>query len=165
MNNMGMEIASKDSTGALNKTPAPPGYGNYVGNSQYGQWRTGSDGSSFWEFYGKYAMMSSIFNMMSYPARRSYYDDYRGSYQGRQAYYGPSENGRTTFGTDGKYNDTQKTNKTWFDKASNRSFKDRVSQRVSRSNRSSGTSVDKTTRSSSRFSGKTFRSRGGGFGK
>ncbi|MDB4952309.1 MAG: hypothetical protein JWM27_4958 [Gemmatimonadetes bacterium] len=32
----------------------------YVGNDRYGHWRQGRDGDSFWEFYGKYAMMSHL---------------------------------------------------------------------------------------------------------
>ena len=63
VNNMGMEVVSKVD-GKLNKVATPAGYSQYVGNSQYGQW-TNRGGSSFWEFYGRYAMMSTMFNMMS----------------------------------------------------------------------------------------------------
>ena len=69
---MGMEIAAKSADGEVTKTAAPPGYNNYVGNSQYGQWQQGSNGQSFWAFYGQYALMSSLFNMATFPARRSY---------------------------------------------------------------------------------------------
>ena len=49
IDNMGMEIAARDSTGKLTKTVAPPGYNNYVGNPKYGRWES-SGGSSFWAF-------------------------------------------------------------------------------------------------------------------
>ena len=52
INDMGMEIASRDSTGKLTKTVAPPGYNNYVGNQKYGRWEN-RGGSSFWAFYGQ----------------------------------------------------------------------------------------------------------------
>ena len=87
---MGMELASRGEDGQLNKTVGPPGYSNYVGNEKYGSWQQDSNGNSFWAFYGKFAFMNAMFNMMTYPARRSYYDDYRGNYYGRgRAYYGP----------------------------------------------------------------------------
>ncbi|MCG8701672.1 MAG: hypothetical protein MI922_26710, partial [Bacteroidales bacterium] len=87
--NLGMELASK-TDGRLQKEVAPAGYSQYVGNPQYGRW-VQRDGGSFWEFYGKYAMMSSIFHMVTRPARYSYYDDYYRNYRGSyRTYRGPS---------------------------------------------------------------------------
>lgn len=158
-NNMGMEIAAKSDDGKVSKTASPPGYSNYVGNPQYGQWNN-SGGSSFWEFYGKYAMMSSLFNMMTYPAYRSHYTDYRSNYYGRKAYYGPKTSSGHTYGTKSAFARKTNANSKWRSKASNRSF-------FSRSNSSSRSSwANKTGRSSSRYSSSGgFRSRGGGFGK
>ncbi|MDN5200120.1 hypothetical protein QQ008_02075 [Fulvivirgaceae bacterium BMA10] len=158
-NNMGMEIAAKTSDGKVSKTAAPPGYSNYVGNEKYGRW-TQRNGTSFWEFYGQYAFMSSMFNMFAYPVRRSYYDDWRGGYYGRRPYYGPATGtGGTYYGTYSDYNRKSKPTSTWYNKASNRSFRDRVRSRTQRSTSSN-------SRSRSRYSsGSRSRSRGGGFGK
>lgn len=155
---MGMELASRGVDGQLNKSVGPPGYSNYVGNEKYGSWQQGSNGNSFWAFYGQYAFMSAMFNMATYPARRSYYDDYRGNYYGRgRAYYGPSTSGRSYYGTNSDYVRNTRTSSTWNQNRSN--FKNRVNSRTQRS------SSSRTTRSSSRYRGSSSRSRGGGFGK
>ncbi len=159
INHMGMEIASKKD-GKVSKNVAPPGYSNYVGNSRYGRWRNRSDGSSFWEFYGKYAMMSSMFNMMAMPVRRSYYDDYRSNYYGTsRTYYGPrTGSGSYMYGTGSAYTRTNNPRSTWSSKASNRSFRQRVRSGVSRSS-------SKTSRSSSRYRSSSRSRSSGGFGK
>jgi hypothetical protein len=150
-NNMGMEIAAKDAEGKVSKTAAPPGYNNYVGNPRYGSWQ-GSGANSFWVFYGQYALLSNLFNMGTFPARRSYYDDYT-SYRGSgRAYYGPStSDGRSTYGTNSTYTSRAKPNSTWSRTTSSRGFR-------------SGSSTS-TSRSGSRYSNTSSRSRGGGFGK
>lgn len=148
-NDMGMELASRGEDGKLVKSVSPPGYNNYVGNEKYGYWNN-QGGSSFWAFYGQYAFMSSMFNMMSYPARRSYYDDYRRGYYGTgRSYYGPTTRGRSYYGTNSDYNRSTRSNSAWSRNTS--SFKQRVSNR--------------TSRSGSRYGGSRSRSRGGGFGK
>lgn len=162
-NNMGMEIAAKSADGKISKMASPPGYSSYVGNSQYGQWRDNGSGGSFWEFYGKYAMMSTMFNMMAAPIHRGYYDDYRSNYYGRQAYYGPkSSDGSTAYGTQSAFARKTAANSRWTSRSSARSF-------MSGNGRSSSTSSwsSRTSRSSSRYTGSSggFRSRGGGFGK
>lgn len=154
VDHMGMEIAAKSEDGKITKTASPPGYSSYVGNSRYGHW-VNRGGSSFWEFYGQYAFMSSMFNMMAFPVTRSYYDDYRRDYYGRRPYYGPSSGGTRMYGTGSRYNQTTKPNTRWSNRRSSSSFKDRVRRSVSRSDsrysRSSGSS--------------SYRSRSGGFGK
>jgi hypothetical protein len=64
-----------------------------IGNPSYGQWTTGSNGMSFWAWYGMYSMMGDIFgsrrvNYGSWGSRRnySYYNDY-----GRTRYSSPSQ--------------------------------------------------------------------------
>ena len=164
-NNLGMELASKDSTGKVHKEVAPAGFSNYVGNPQYGQW-VGSGTSSFWQFYGQYAFMSAMFNMFDRP-RYGYYNDYYSNYRYKnRPYYGPKTNGKSYYGTYGKH--TEKARPNFFKrkvdkiKQSKRSFTDRVKNRVRRSSSSS----TRTSRSSSRYrSSSSFRSRGGGFGK
>ena len=157
---MGMTIISK-TNGVLKKAVSPAGYANYVGNSKYGHWSTNSSGGSFWEFYGKYAFMTSMFNMMSYPVRRSYYNDYHSNYYSRnRPYYGPTVNNRRYYGTNGTYNSRRATTSNWGKRTqgfTSNSFKNKVQNRTSRSGSNS--------RSSTRGSSSTYRSRGGGFGK
>ncbi len=152
INNMGMELASKKD-GKLDKTVSPPGYGAYIGNPTYGHW-VDNNGYSFWQFYGQYAFMSSMFNLMTYPVRRSYWDDYYTHYYGTgRSYYGPMMGtGTYMYGTMGRFN-TGRTASRWYSNTSNSSFRNRVRGSVSRS-----------TRSSSRFS-PSSRSRSSGFGK
>lgn len=161
VDNMGMEIAAKDETGKVSKTAAPAGYSNYVGNEKYGRW-VERDGGSFWEFYGKYAFLSSMLNLAMFPVRSTWYNDYYGNYYGRgRPYYGPRNNsGRYAYGTNSSYNTRNSQSKSWYTNKSNQSFKQRV-------NRSSGRSSSSNyyKRSSPRSSGKSYRSRGGGFGK
>ena len=105
--NMGMEILSKDSTGKLNRVASPPGYSNYVGNSHYGQWRE-RDGNRFWEFYGQYMFMRTMFNMAVYPIYYHNYYSYRGSYYGHSPYYGNYRTGGgKTYGTYSQHNKTK----------------------------------------------------------
>lgn len=150
INDMGMEIAARDSTGKLTKEVAPPGYNNYVGNSRYGRWEN-RGGSSFWAFYGQYAFMSSMLRMSAYPINRGYYSSWRGSYYGTgRRYYGPTTGGSSYYGTGSSYNQTRNPNSTWNSKSS--SFRNDVRSRTSRSS-------SRSSRSSS------SRSRGGSFGK
>ncbi len=152
VDNMGMEIAAKSDDGTVTKVASPPGYSNYVGNSQYGQWRTHHDGYSFWEFYGQYAFMRSMFNLATFPARRSYYDDYRGGYYGSRPYYGPRTSGVPTYGTNSRYSSQHKSNTSWSKNPRKNSFTQRVNNSVKRSN--------------SRYSSsRSMRSRSGGRGK
>lgn len=159
VDNMGMEIASKKD-GKLSKTASPAGYNHYVGNEKYGRWEE-NNGSSFWSFYGRYAFMSSMFNMMAYPARRSYWNDYnRGGYYGNRSYHGPA--GQNYYGTK-NYTSTSGKKTTWGSKSS--SFKQNVRSEVSRSAKASKSGFSKTSRSSNRYSSSSSRSRSGGFGK
>ena len=155
LNNMGMELLNKNKEGKIEKKVTPPGFGNYVGNKQYGTWKE-NNGTSFWEFYGKYAMLQNVFGLFSSPVRYNDWGDYRRNYYNKgKTYYGKHSIGsksKSYYGTNSAY--TQKNNKTsaWKTRASNSSFKDKVNSKVSRS--------------SSRYSGgSSSRSRGGGSGK
>jgi len=167
INDMGMEVASKKD-GVVEKETAPPGYKNYVGNEKYGHWTTNSSGGSFWEFYGRYAFMSSMFNLATMPIRYSMYDDYYNNYRGTsRSFYGSNGNGNY-YGTNSKYSSNNTS--TWNSKP--QTFKDKVRSRVSQSsssqfsNSTSSSTTPKTTRSSGRsFSSSSFRGRSGGFGK
>jgi hypothetical protein len=143
---LGMAVASKLPDGAVTKTEYPPGY-QYVGDTRYGRWRTDSGGNSFWEFYGKFAFMQSMFNMFRGPVYRNDWDTYRDYRRGGRPYFGSNQQ----YGTSGSY--TQKTHRSFFERRQARersrkqSFGNKVKQRTRRS----------------RMSG--FRSRSGGSGK
>ena len=133
---LGMVVASKGKDGKMDDSRYPPGY-QYVGDERYGRWRTDSSGNSFWEWYGKFAMMSHVFGMFNRPIYRNDWDtfrDYRGS--GRD-YYGRGN----VYGTNGSYTKTSKPNfyqrRTARERASKSSFGEKVKQRVRRSNMSS----------------------------
>ncbi len=160
--NMGMTIASKDSTGKIHKTPSPPGYSNYVGNRRYGSWQQNSSGQSFWQFYGQYAFMRDMLGMGHYgPVYRNSYRDYRTHYNSGRAYYGPSTSGSRVYGTRGTGTSRAYSKSTWSSKPS--SFKQNVRSRVSRSS-TSGSRTSSSSRSGSRY-GSSSRSSGGGYGK
>lgn len=94
-NNLGMEIANKDSIGKFRKVVSPPGYSNYVGNSRYGYWNQ-SSGRPVWTFFAQYMMMRSLLNLTPGRIYRSNYSNYRTNYYNRgYAYYG----GRTNSGS------------------------------------------------------------------
>ncbi len=157
-NNMGMEVVAKDSNGKLHKTVSPPGFTNHVGNSQYGNWRTDNSGNSFWEFYGRYAMMSSMMNMAMMPVYRSHYTDYNQNYRGSRPYYGTASDGKPMYGTQSSHIQQSKP-----------SFFQRMQSKSAWTKSSTGSSTN--TRSGSRYSGSSSssgsstRSRGGGSGK
>ncbi len=47
--------------GAVHEKTPEAGAGSYlVGNPAYGQWRQSSSGTSFWEFYGQYALFRDV---------------------------------------------------------------------------------------------------------
>lgn len=152
---MGMEIASKVD-GKISKETAPPGYSNYVGNERYGNWRTDSSGNSFWEFYGRYAMISNMMGLMSGPLYRSHYYDYHSNYRGVRPYYGTGTHTYGTFSPAAK-----KANPNFHQRmTSNSSFKSKVQSSVSRS------SSARASRSGSRYSSSSSRGRSfGGGGK
>lgn len=63
-----------------------------IGNPSYGQWSTGSNGMSFWAWYGMYSMLGDLTGRRTYYDRwgsnrnYSYYNDY-----GRTRYSSPSQ--------------------------------------------------------------------------
>lgn len=83
-----------------------------VGNPNYGEWKQGSSGTSFWAFYGQYAFFSSLF---SGPVRygswasgnsNSYYRnrgrDYYASPSQQQRYQNTEARARKSFAKQGK---------------------------------------------------------------
>ncbi|MEH0156334.1 membrane lipoprotein lipid attachment site-containing protein [Limibacter armeniacum] len=173
VNDMGMEIAAKQD-GKVTKQVAPAGYSQYVGNSKYGRWETNSSGESFWSFYGKYAMMRSLFGMTFYqPVYRSYYTDYSRYRTAGRPYYGTTTVGVTKTSRYGTFSAASKSssmaNRSFTSKlSSNSSFRNKVNRSVSRSPSSVAAGTrSKTSRSSSRYgssSSSSSRSRSSGRG-
>ncbi len=68
-----------------------------IGNPSYGHWQTGSNGMSFWAWYGMYSMMGNLFGGRTYyndwgrNRNYSYYSDY-----GRTRYSSPSQLNKQT---------------------------------------------------------------------
>lgn len=143
---LGMVVASKTPEAGVAQSQFPPGY-QYVGDSRYGTWKQDGRGGSFWEFYGKYALLSHLFGMGRRAIYRSDWDHYRGSRSAGRPYWGPNRE----FGTAGSY--TRNSNPTFFQRRLQReqARKARFSDRVQRKARRS------------RMSG--FRRRSSGFGK
>jgi hypothetical protein len=92
VNNMGMTIVSKDSTGNISKVASPMGYSRYVGNSGYGYWGGGS-----WHFFTQYMFMRAMFGGGSF--YRSNYTNYNRNYRGKSSYYGKTSTGTPKYGT------------------------------------------------------------------
>jgi hypothetical protein len=158
-NDLGMEVCAK-TNGKISKVTAPPGYSTYVGNAQYGQWKTGNDGNSFWEFYGKYAMMSSMLGLASSVIHRNSYNDYYSNYYGRQPYYGGiGAGGHPMYGTMSAHSQTSSPS---FHQraASNNSFKNKINDRVSRSSSSWGSGSNSSRNGSTKSSGSSSSSSG-----
>lgn len=145
-NYLGMTVLSKDAEGKIIDVAQPPGY-QYVGDSRYGRWRTDERGNSFWEFYGKYMFMRTLFGMGTRTIFQRDYDTYRQYRRANRPYFGP----KREYGTYGE--NTKKTYRSFFERrrerelARKRSFNERLGKRIGRSRTG------------------TFRSRGGGFGK
>ncbi len=161
IDNMGMTIVTKINGTVDKEKVSPPGYNQYVGNEKYGQWRQNSDGTSFWEFYGKYAFLRSILGFGYSPIYYGGWNDYRRNYYpyGR-TYYGTSSRGNR-YGTTGTHNRSRTTASNWNSK--NQNFKNRVRSQVQRS---SSRTNNRRSRSSSRYrSGSSSRGRGFGGGK
>lgn len=153
IDHMGMALVTKDN-GKVEKKASPPGYNQYVGNEKYGQWRQGSNGTSFWEFYGQYAFMRSLLGFGYSPIYYGGWNDYRRNYYpyGR-TYYGRGDRGGTRFGTGGTHVNNRSGRSNWTSKSS--SFKQNVRSRVQRS--------ASRTRNTSRFRSRSS-TRGRGFG-
>jgi len=133
---LGMTVLAKSEEGKVTRDCYPPGY-RYVGNSRYGRWRTDSRGGSFWEFYGKYALMRTMFDMGTGSIHRRDWDGYRDARTTGRPFFGNERQ----YGTGGSH--TQKTHPTFYERQKARQaakksrFSDKVSKRVNRSRGSS----------------------------
>jgi hypothetical protein len=143
-NFLGMSLAARKE-GKDNSTVSPPGY-NYVGDDRYGKWGTDHRGNSFWEWYGKYALFSSMFGGWYRPVYMNDYNTYSRYRSQNRPFYGRNKE----FGSSGSI--AKKTKPNFYSRHMSKqrsrssSFSSKVSKRVGRT---------KTG----------FRSRSGGFGK
>lgn len=117
-----------------------------IGNPSYGHWQTGSNGMSFWAWYGMYSMMGDLFG------RRTYYNDWGRSRN--YSYY--NDYGRTRYSSPSQLN-----NQTKLDERTKKSFTNQGKKYSSpysknRTGSSSLSGKSKTAQTSaSRFSSKT----------
>ncbi len=87
-----VEAMSKEATTRANQSEDMGAGSQLVGNPHYGNWRSDSSGNSFWAWYGRYAMFSSLFYRPVYYGawssgrHYSYYHDY-----GRSHYTSPNQ--------------------------------------------------------------------------
>ena len=142
-----------------------------IGNPSYGHWQTGSNGMSFWAWYGMYSMMGDLFgrrtsyNDWGRNRNYSYYNDY-----GRTRYSSPSQlNKQTTldqrtkksFASRGqKYSSPYSKNRTGSSSLSGKSKTAQTSANRFRSNTVKKSSyASKSSKSSSFRNSKTNTSR------
>ncbi len=140
-NDMGMAIVTKTEDGKVSKVASPPGYANYVGNNRYGYWNN-SGGSSFWVFYGQYALMRDLLGWGSYRVGRNTWNDYDRNYRrSSKPYYGAkTSTGARTFGTRSTFAKKTNPSSTWNQKMTARRSRNssRYSTSGSRSRSSRG---------------------------
>ncbi len=141
---LGMCLVTKKE-GEFNNEATPPGYA-YVGDSRYGNWRRDDRGGRFWEWYGKYALFSSMFGGWYRPVYMRDYDVYRGHRSRHRPFFGRNKE----YGSSGSI--TQKTKPSFYTR-----FKSKQSSARSRF-------LGKVSNRVGRSSG-GFRGRAGGFGK
>jgi len=141
---LGMSLATKKEN-EYNNSAAPPGYA-YVGDPKYGRWKSDGQGGSFWEWYGKYALFSSLFGGWYRPIYMRDYDVYRGYSTRNRPFFGRNQE----YGSSGTI--AKRTRPSFYSRyqSKQRSARSRFLGKVStRIGRSQG----------------GFRGRAGGFGK
>ncbi|MGL1955896.1 MAG: hypothetical protein OCD00_01090 [Colwellia sp.] len=142
-----------------------------IGNPGYGHWQTGSNGMSFWAWYGMYSMMGNLWGRPTYYSdwgrnrNYSYYNDY-----GRTRYSSPNQlksqtqlNNRTkkSFQSRGqKFTSPYSKNRTGSSNLSGKSKTAQSSANRFRSNNVKKSSYASKSKSSSFRNSKTNTSRG-----
>lgn len=95
-NNLGMVLEHKPAgvyDYEASRTPQPPGFAYMAppsqGSNQYGYWDHRGDGTSFWVFYGQYALMRDLLFNHSYRPPQPYdWDGYTTARRDGKTYYG-----------------------------------------------------------------------------
>ena len=107
-NDLGMALAVKPAgkydEEAESSAAEPPGYAYIAppeqGSNQYGHWVRDQRGGSFWEFYGKYAFLQTLFWGPSYrPIYAGDYRSYRRHRDSGRPYYGTTGGGQPRYGS------------------------------------------------------------------
>ena len=128
---LGMALLTKKD-GTFDDVASPPGYA-LVGDEKYGRWREDSSGGSFWEFYGKYALISSLFGGWYSPIHRNDYRNYQTYRTSRKPYFGSNKQ----YGSTG--NIVKATRPSFYSSrmssvnAKKSSFSSKVNQKIGRS--------------------------------
>lgn len=149
------------SDGALAEVNVPQGQSTtaqqsnaLVGNPAYGHWKTNSNGTSFWAWYGMYSMFNNVLGRNSYSSwssrpHYSYYDNYGRNRWGSSA--DVAKNYNLSKKNPSRYNQPSRATKARYSQASNRSssFSNRSSSSSYSNNRSRSSSYGSSSRSSS----------------
>ncbi len=96
-NFLGMTIWGKDKNGQ--PIPPSPAVYQYVGDPKYGRWRDDGMGNSFWEFYGKYMLLTQAMNFAGNLIYRRDIPYYQESLRTGRPYMGRHRQ----YGTNGSY--------------------------------------------------------------
>lgn len=151
---LGLEIAAKKD-GLVMRDVAPPGFSQYVGNEQYGEWKE-DNGRRSWFFFPRYMYLGNIFYRNYRRPAYSSFTDYNTNGRGRTGYF----TNNTTYNTRNYMNTAGGRNTRWASLPT--SIRDRLHNEPLYNSSSSGS---RTSRSGSRYSNNRSRSRSGGFGK
>lgn len=176
--NLGMTVASKPAglyDSEIDAAAAQPAGFAYIatpeeGRNEYGQWRRDDRGNSFWEFYGKYAFMRSLFwGPMYSPIHMGDYRGYRRSYDAGRSYYGTSRSGVKQYGSSAQKTRTRLASSRYvgndgfkgsrYEQSGGKYKGSKYETKASRSR--GGTRAASTSRSRSTRSRSSSRSRGG----
>ena len=140
---------------------------NYINNSRYGEWKN-ENGNTFWQWYGKYAFISSIFGGNE---KRYYQNDYNNLKKKYNAFYDNKNIGSEQVKKIEKYTFVKKNSrKTEFLGTKQRDFKNSTLNKGSRKSSTSRFTSSNDynfyfSSTGSRNSGKSARGRGVSAGK
>lgn len=97
-NDMGMEVVSKTDNGAINSLISPPGFTNFVGNKNFGEWKefyldTLSvmiyEDSTFWVFNENHSNLASALGIQGLNISLKEYRTFQEDYLFNRPFYGP----------------------------------------------------------------------------
>ena len=151
---LGLELVSKKD-GMITREVAPPGFSEYVGNEQYGEWRE-ENGSRNWYFFPRYYFMRNIFYRNYSRPSYSAWNNYNTQGRGRSGYF----SNNSTYNTSRFLQTNGGQSSRWANLSP--SLRQQL-QKGPVYNEGGGSS--RRSRSGSRYSNSSNRSRSGGFGK
>jgi hypothetical protein len=108
-NDMGMELVSRTETGAINSLISPPGFTNFIGDKNFGEWKEvyidttnvlGYDDSTFWVFNSANSNLAKELGIEGLNITLMEYKTFRTDYYLNRPFYGPkSAPDSTKYGT------------------------------------------------------------------